>query len=561
MGGTGRPNAGNHEPYRRLAMALATRCPHCQTAFRVASDQLKLRAGLVRCGTCKEIFNGIENLLHPDEDIAAAVNATAGAGRWPVSDTPKTLKTPVTPVIPVAPVAAVSPAPPAAPGNYRSRDQKGDNTLFRELIDEVDHSQPPAASPIDLSSPAQPSTSQPAPRAAAPSKSGYAAAYAPVKLMPFPRDPNSGMPVSGAIQADRAADADSIAHGLTHQESDLQIAAGREAQADAADSTSALSLKPVSASAFDADARAADHPSTGAPAATAPLDGQDSASLWLAATDDFDEDATYFPASHALPDAKSVDGRSDEDDADGQLEPVPAQASMSPMPGLLRPSRIDDAHAAPVPDEVEHDIFKVPPGLAAAPGRTSAAAAQVAPADSAAAEDLPDFVAEDLRRQGMQRIERPLLYAAAVVLLLLLLAQVAYALRTSIAAKFPQTRPMLDDACRIIGCSVGLPMQIDSVSIESSDFQPLADKRDQFILTVLLRNRSPTVQGWPSIELTLNDTGDKVVARRVIGPRDYLPPGTPLAKGFAAGSEQPIRMVFELTRLTASGYRVYLFYP
>jgi predicted Zn finger-like uncharacterized protein len=48
-------------------MALATRCPHCQTTFRVAHDQLKLRAGLVRCGACKQIFNGIEHLLPPEE--------------------------------------------------------------------------------------------------------------------------------------------------------------------------------------------------------------------------------------------------------------------------------------------------------------------------------------------------------------------------------------------------------------------------------------------------------------------------------------------------------------
>jgi predicted Zn finger-like uncharacterized protein len=47
-------------------MALATRCPHCRTTFRVANDQLKLRAGLVRCGACKEVFNGIEHLLPPE---------------------------------------------------------------------------------------------------------------------------------------------------------------------------------------------------------------------------------------------------------------------------------------------------------------------------------------------------------------------------------------------------------------------------------------------------------------------------------------------------------------
>jgi predicted Zn finger-like uncharacterized protein len=39
-------------------MALATQCPHCHTTFRVASDQLKLRGGIVRCGACQSIFDG-----------------------------------------------------------------------------------------------------------------------------------------------------------------------------------------------------------------------------------------------------------------------------------------------------------------------------------------------------------------------------------------------------------------------------------------------------------------------------------------------------------------------
>ena len=58
-------------------MALATRCPHCRTTFRVAHDQLKLRAGLVRCGTCKEIFNGVEHLLPTDELPQSAAQASA----------------------------------------------------------------------------------------------------------------------------------------------------------------------------------------------------------------------------------------------------------------------------------------------------------------------------------------------------------------------------------------------------------------------------------------------------------------------------------------------------
>jgi len=88
-------------------MALATQCPHCQTTFRVAHDQLKLRAGLVRCGACKQIFNGIEHLLRPGEVAAPKGVATPG-----------TTIAPATPVIVAAEsdpqsVAAATPLRPS----------------------------------------------------------------------------------------------------------------------------------------------------------------------------------------------------------------------------------------------------------------------------------------------------------------------------------------------------------------------------------------------------------------------------------------------------------------
>ncbi len=54
-------------------MALATQCPHCNTLFRVAHDQLKLRGGIVRCGACNEIFDGNAALV----DVAAGSTAAA----------------------------------------------------------------------------------------------------------------------------------------------------------------------------------------------------------------------------------------------------------------------------------------------------------------------------------------------------------------------------------------------------------------------------------------------------------------------------------------------------
>jgi len=56
--------AGSHSPAivptdaTFMSTALATRCPHCHTYFRVTPQLLALRDGMVRCGACREIFNG-----------------------------------------------------------------------------------------------------------------------------------------------------------------------------------------------------------------------------------------------------------------------------------------------------------------------------------------------------------------------------------------------------------------------------------------------------------------------------------------------------------------------
>ncbi len=41
---------------------MLTRCPHCETAFRVTPEQLKARNGLARCGSCHGVFNALDSL-------------------------------------------------------------------------------------------------------------------------------------------------------------------------------------------------------------------------------------------------------------------------------------------------------------------------------------------------------------------------------------------------------------------------------------------------------------------------------------------------------------------
>ena len=40
---------------------LVTRCPTCETAFRVTPEQLEIANGMVRCGKCIGVFNALEH--------------------------------------------------------------------------------------------------------------------------------------------------------------------------------------------------------------------------------------------------------------------------------------------------------------------------------------------------------------------------------------------------------------------------------------------------------------------------------------------------------------------
>ncbi len=371
-------------------MALATQCPHCQTTFRVAHDQLKLRAGLVRCGACKQIFNGIENLLRP-EDVAPT------------------------------PPSASEPSPPASPPE----------------------------------SPAIPD-----------------------------------IPIQGASA----------------------IVPSESAE---------VPTKP-----FESTTEAQGVPEEAPAAATIPTPEPEEIDNPLLRM-------TLMDFTHAAQKTSDVDTGQATEQASDQPDPLERV--------------IDDLQRKPwrrVESEGEADSDTDPLDLA----------------DNVEYEE-PSFVRQGRRRQQVGRMLRISMTIALPFLLAGALAQSAYTFRDRLAAWFPQTKPLLSRTCTYIGCQVGLPMQIESVSIESSELQALAADQNTFSLVALLRNRGETVQAWPSIELTLNDSNEKALARRIIMPRDYLPSPQEINTGFAPKSEQSIKLFFELAQLKASGYRVYLFYP
>ncbi|MGO0306201.1 DUF3426 domain-containing protein [Endozoicomonas acroporae] len=49
-------------------------CPHCQTIFRITHAQLKAARGSVRCGSCLQVFNAIDQLPRLQEQEKEALN-------------------------------------------------------------------------------------------------------------------------------------------------------------------------------------------------------------------------------------------------------------------------------------------------------------------------------------------------------------------------------------------------------------------------------------------------------------------------------------------------------
>jgi predicted Zn finger-like uncharacterized protein len=56
---------------------LFTRCPDCDTTFRITDEALQKAGGRVRCGRCASVFNAYAELQDTDDELAAETSAPA----------------------------------------------------------------------------------------------------------------------------------------------------------------------------------------------------------------------------------------------------------------------------------------------------------------------------------------------------------------------------------------------------------------------------------------------------------------------------------------------------
>jgi predicted Zn finger-like uncharacterized protein len=170
------------------------------------------------------------------------------------------------------------------------------------------------------------------------------------------------------------------------------------------------------------------------------------------------------------------------------------------------------------------------------------------------------FVRQARRREFWKRASiRAALAAASIVCVLLLAGQVAFQDRDRLAAANPALRPWLTRMCDVLRCRIGPPKLIDSVGIETSSFNKL--RADTYRLSVTLKNQAPTPVAMPALELTLTDSQDQPVLRRVLQAGDFAP-GVP---SISAASDWSGSVAVAVNAAAAggriAGYRVLAFYP
>lgn len=99
-----------------------TRCPGCKTIFRVTPQQLALKAGQVRCGHCRTVFDGTRELVSLAPQLGLEPDAGEDLGPLTVTLRPARALRPADEPAP-APVSVAAPIAPAVPAAAPSSEE------------------------------------------------------------------------------------------------------------------------------------------------------------------------------------------------------------------------------------------------------------------------------------------------------------------------------------------------------------------------------------------------------------------------------------------------------
>ena len=271
------------------------------------------------------------------------------------------------------------------------------------------------------------------------------------------------------------------------------------------------------------------------------------------------------------PEALEPEGFEPEDELDAQVgdfaaeEIIPLRmeqenpADEEPEPSLAEP--VDEALIDAVEPESRPETEEPPP-VVVEPVASEAGepTVELEPATVRSVEAISPVEEEEVEAPKKKRRFFWLWLIGALLLLASLGAQGLYFFRSDLAARHPEFKPFLQQFCGVLQCTIRLPANPDLLSIETSNLEADPQQANLVALNAILRNRAKLAQEYPQLELTLTDTQDRMIARRIFVPGEYAK-GADLNRGMAPNEEVTVKLFLDLGDLKAAGYRVFLFYP
>lgn len=233
-------------------------------------------------------------------------------------------------------------------------------------------------------------------------------------------------------------------------------------------------------------------------------------------------------------------------------------------PERIEPTFTGDADAfRPVdsaPSVAEADTLTVD-----TPAHTAPHAAEPQPTD----DDL-SFI-RDAHRKAFwkQPMVRTVLGLLFIVLLAALTLQWMVRQKDVLAAQEPRLAPLLQALCRPLGCEIRPLRRIESVRIDSANFSKSGP--DAYRLSFVLKNTGAVALEIPALEVTLTDSRDQALVRRVLLPAQFGVTATTLrahselagtvALTLAGDGGEAAAASPQAGALPVAGYRMLAFYP
>jgi hypothetical protein len=156
-------------------------------------------------------------------------------------------------------------------------------------------------------------------------------------------------------------------------------------------------------------------------------------------------------------------------------------------------------------------------------------------------------------------VVRATLVLLGLLLLFGLSGQIIFHERDQLLALQPTFRPWLLAFCQPLNCTLSPLRQIEFVTIDSSSFTKIGAQA--YRLNMTLKNTAAVPLALPAIEVTLTNSSDQPVVRRVLLPNELDAKSNPLE----AGLERPASLILAVKKQSPAdqitGYRLLAFYP